>query len=92
MKKGLKSKLLNRISTAEIYSDRIIDSIKREVDRIEKKYSDKSLDYKTEKLNDFLNNYFKRSGKGEEYLDKAKNALQNQKPYLFGVHYRKEKL
>lgn len=80
---GYKSKLLTRISTTETYTDRIIDAIERQVDRIENKYSDKSLDYKYEKLNDFLNDYFDRYGKGEEYLDKAKNELQ-QKPYLFG--------
>ena len=80
---GYKSKLLTRISTTETYTDRIIDAIKRQVDIIENKYSDKSLDYKYKKLNDFLNDYFDRYGKGEEYLDKAKNALQ-QKPYLFG--------
>ena len=86
---GFKSKLLTRISTAETYIDRIIDSIEIKVDEIEKRYSDRSLDYKTEKLNGFLNSYFKRSGKGEEYLDKAKNALQ-QKPYLFGGTTKKK--
>ena len=80
---GFKSKLLNRISTVETYTDRIIDKIESVVDIIENKYSDKNDDYKYEKLNDFLNGYFNRNGKGEEYLSKAKGALQR-KPYLYG--------
>ena len=89
---GFKSKLLNRISAIESYTDRIIEKIKREVDIIENKYGSKSFDYRSEKLKTFLDDYFgkSRNNFGEQYLDKIKGFLV-QNPSLFGYVTKNKK-
>jgi len=88
---GFKSKLLNRISNMETYTDRIIDRIEKEVDKIQTKYSDKSLEYKLEELKEFIDDYFDRNGIGEKYLDKVRSSSNSYTPSLFGYITKKKK-